>query len=166
MWIRKQIPPGTVFGHLTVIAPGEPLNKPTRPSTSICECVCGKKIVAENAELKRGNKKSCGCRHEECRVVHNGCGTRLYNTWKNMRKRTNGRPKPKRERTYAERGIKTCSAWRDFTVFRDWALTHGYADNLTIDRIDPMGNYCPENCRFIPMSEQSKNRIYVRRKAS
>ena len=163
---RKTIPPGTKYGHLTVIAPGEPRKSGNHPSTSICECECGKRVVVENGELKRGNIKSCGCKHDECRVVHNGHGTRLYTMWKNIRQRTNGKSKSPRNRTYVERGIKVCSEWDDFTAFRAFALSHGYRDDLTIDRIDPMGNYCPENVRFIPASEQSKNRIYTKKRKS
>lgn len=84
--------------------------------------------------------------------------------WKNIRQRTNGKSKSPRNKTYVERGIRTCAEWDDFTVFRAFALSHGYRDDLTIDRIDPMGNYCPENVRFIPASEQSKNRIYTKKR--
>lgn len=160
----KIIPPGTKYGHLTVIAPGEPRKSGNHPSTSICKCECGKQIVVENAELKRGHWKSCGCHHTTRK--HDGKGTRLYCTWKNMRSRSSGRSKSPKNRTYVERGIRMCAEWDDFVVFRNWALSHGYTDSLTIDRIDPMGNYCPENCRWIPMSEQSRNRIYTKRRVA
>lgn len=42
--------------------------------------------------------------------------------------------------------------------FVDWALSHGYSDDLTIERVDVNGNYEPSNCTWIPMSEQYKNK--------
>lgn len=51
-----------------------------------------------------------------------------------------------------------CAEWEhSFETFRDWALSHGYTDNLTIERIDVNGNYCPENCKWIPFSLQCRN---------
>ena len=60
---------------------------------------------------------------------------------------------------YAGRGIRVCEEWRNsFARFREWAVSHGYSDNLSIDRIDPNGNYEPSNCRWISMSEQQRNK--------
>ena len=42
--------------------------------------------------------------------------------------------------------------------FYDWSMSHGYADNLTIDRINNDGNYEPSNCRWTTVYEQNKNR--------
>lgn len=42
-------------------------------------------------------------------------------------------------------------------AFREWALKNGYAENLSIDRTDSNGNYCPENCRWVTAKEQSNN---------
>lgn len=56
-----------------------------------------------------------------------------------------------------------CDEWKNnFQSFFDWSMSHGYVDDLTIDRINNDGNYEPENCRWIPAEEQSKNRSCVR----
>lgn len=58
---------------------------------------------------------------------------------------------------YRDKGITVCDTWRyDFHAFKDWALANGYADDLSIDRIDPDGNYEPQNCRWITLEENRK----------
>lgn len=60
-------------------------------------------------------------------------------------------------RFYGAKGISVCKEWLDdFKSFNDWAVTNGYKDGLTIDRIDPDKNYCPENCRWVTAYENSK----------
>ena len=59
---------------------------------------------------------------------------------------------------YGGRGIRVCEEWFDFTSFANWALTHGYADDLTIDRIDPDGHYEPTNCRFLTRAQNNARR--------
>lgn len=62
-------------------------------------------------------------------------------------------------RPYVERGITVCSAWQNsFTEFRSWALTHGYRDDLSLDRVINYCGYSPENCRWVTKSEQDANR--------
>ena len=88
---------------------------------------------------------------------HGLCGTRLYVIWANMKQRCFN-PKATEYSAYGGRGITVCDEWKnDAKKFADWSVTHGYASNLTLDRIDVNGNYEPDNCRWIPQSEQYTN---------
>lgn len=92
----------------------------------------------------------------ECNITHGGSKTRLYSIWKQMRIRCCCVTNPTYQ-FYGARGISICKEWEDFATFREWALSHGYTDTLSIDRIDNSGDYCPENCRWITTAEQSRN---------
>lgn len=57
------------------------------------------------------------------------------------------------------KGKKMCDEWKNsFTKFYDLAISHGYNDNLSIDRIDNNKGYSPENCRFATPTQQVRNR--------
>ena len=93
------------------------------------------------------------------RTTHGMCGTRIYRIWKKMKSRCHNSNDPDYQKWYGSRGIQVCNEWRNnFQAFYDWAMSHGYSDELSIDRIDVDGNYCPENCRWIDMKTQARNK--------
>ena len=85
--------------------------------------------------------------------------TRLYVTWRNMKSRCYN-PSHKSYAIYGAKGISVCQQWRDsFECFKEWAITNGYEEHLTIDRYpDKNGDYEPSNCRWVTWQEQERNR--------
>jgi len=87
-----------------------------------------------------------------------GKKSRLYHIWEDMKNRCYN-PKNRRFKDYGGRGITVCQEWKDdYKCFYDWAMAHGYADDLTIDRDDVNGNYEPGNCKWATQKEQGNNR--------
>lgn len=131
-----------------------------------CICDCGNKTIKISpTNLITGNTKSCGCYNQELRLkrntkhndAHRNNKTRLYKIWVDMKRRCNN-SNIARNKSYYNKGIKYCDEWENFSNFKEWSLKNNYQDNLTIERIDNYKNYEPNNCKWIPLSEQSKNR--------
>lgn len=91
------------------------------------------------------------------RRTHGMSHTRLHNIWLTMRQRCE-KPNSSGYYKYGAKGISVCEEWNNFENFRDWAFTNGYQDDLTIDRINPCGNYEPSNCRWVSQKIQQNNR--------
>lgn len=95
---------------------------------------------------------------KDWRFKHGMSDTRLYRIYYHMVQRCTN-PNNARYKYYGGRGIKVCKEWlEDKELFFQWSMQNGYADNLTIDREDVNGDYCPQNCRWITNKEQQENK--------
>ena len=142
------------FGSLTVLEFVPKEND--RHSLWKCQCDCGEFCIVYQGHLMRQNQKR-GKSHRTCKLYVPKRNNRLYGIWRHMRQRCN-KPYSANYKDYGERGISICKEWENFSEFEKWALSNGYADNLTLDRIDTNGNYEAENCRWISHSAQQRNK--------
>lgn len=156
---------GMKFGRLMVIK--KMPNNANNKVVWLCKCDCGKEAVVIGSRLHTGKTKSCGCLISEStiarstkhgyRVTH----SQLYATRLNMIDRCTN-PNNKTYSYYGGRGIGVCQEWLDketgVASFCRWALENGYAEGMTIDRIDVNGDYAPDNCRWVTMAVQCTNR--------
>lgn len=149
--------------------------KSTKYPLYLIDCIqCGKPVYAKNAQFNKPNRKYCdkACkqRHERtgvamsedskkklslAKIKHGHSNSKLWKVWKEIIRRCD--PVSGHE-NYGLRGIKVTADWMEFKEFEEWAKTSGYIVGLTIERLDVNGDYCKENCTWIPMSEQSKKR--------
>lgn len=90
-------------------------------------------------------------------TTHGMSDSRLYRIWAGMLNRCNN-SKQGSYKNYGGRGISVCEEWKTFENFMNWALSNGFEEELTIDRIDVNGNYCAENCKWSDKYEQIANR--------
>lgn len=165
---------GDKYNHLTIIGKSNRTDKYNR-EYYFCICDCGNPNILEIEKIRitGGYTKSCGCeriRNNKKYITHGLSGTKIYNKYCGMIDRCYD-SNSSNYYDYGGRGISVCREWYNPNYknghdpecvlnFYNWAISNGWNDNLnlSIDRVDPNGNYEPKNCRLIPLEYQSNNR--------
>lgn len=148
---------GKKFNMLTVLELHDKENGIARWK---CQCECGNISIVRGGNLKSGAVKSCGCMSSRVRKkTHCESNTKLYRHWISMIYRCSN-PKHFAYKWYGARGIKVCDEWKTYEGFKEWVLKTKPKDyeDISVERVDVNGDYCPQNCIWIPLREQANNR--------
>ena len=156
---------GKRFGMLTVLCRvGSAKNG---DALWLCECDCGNQRVFRSSNIVYHNK-SCGCINKKRCIERNTKGgfyvenKRIAQIYKDMIQRCYNK-NCKAYRWYGEKGVGVCPEWlSNERSFFDFCYENGYSDDLTIDRIDSLGDYSPENCRFITRELNARRGVFKR----
>ena len=159
--IKEELPEPILLEDLGALYPTESSKQKVRFGIYKCG-FCGTEFKARTSSVKFGYTKSCGCyrkrRVSETQKTHGLQNTRIYNIWAKIKDRTLN-IKNRQFPDYGGRGITICDEWKnDFLSFCNWAMSNGYSEELSIDRINNDGNYCPENCRWATSIIQNRNK--------
>ena len=149
---------GKKYNHLTITGYAK--------KQFICMCDCGRETRVNPSFVIKGTVKTCG--DHECEfhkqvmhtvgVKHGKYNSPVYKRWQGMKDRCYN-PNSTHYKNYGGRGIKICDEWKnDFPAFEKWAMENGFKKELSIDRIDVNGDYCPENCRWVDAKTQAANK--------
>lgn len=150
---------GQKFGHLEVLS--ITTERKHGKVVWLCKCDCGNFHKVISCNLKSGGTISCGCANKmkfpKINYKHGKHKSRIYNIYICMKERCYN-PNATSYKDYGGRGIVVCHEWLDdFTNFYNWAISNGYNDTLSIDRINVNGNYEPSNCKWSTSLEQNNN---------
>ena len=122
-----------------------------------CKCpICNNTFTMYRSHFYRGSN-ACKCKSPK--------NDRIYSIWINMKTRCYNNNSPN-SKYYLNKGITVCESWlNSYKNFENWALSNGYSDDLSIDRIDNLKGYYPDNCRWVSSFIQNKNKsnnVYIK----
>lgn len=149
--------PGAVVGEFVVKEVFVSETKTNRYAVVVCKHGVEFKSMLLNGGLR---VKSCPCSRSYVSNLKHGessqkIRTPEYNAWRLMRQRCNDKNN-KHYSSYGGRGISVCERWNDYSNF---IVDMGRRpDGMSLDRIDPDGNYTPENCRWAENIVQQRNK--------
>jgi hypothetical protein len=132
-----------------------------KKSLWLFRCDCGKEFIMPATEFLKERQKSCGCQKlaliSKANSTHRMSTHPAYFVWRSMKDRCT-LPTHQAWENYGGRGIRVCQRWLDsFEAFwEDMGPT--YKRGLTLDRKNVNGNYTPENCRWVSMKTQGRNK--------
>lgn len=143
---------GHKYGRLTVI--GRTTGLRIDKVYWECGCDCGSYVSVVSGDLATGHSMSCGCLNKEIITKHGGWNKSSYNTWRAMIRRCNN-INDKDYKNYGAKGVTVCAQWMEYNQFvADMGEPTG---SETLDRIDPIDGYYPDNCRWASPTQQIRN---------
>jgi hypothetical protein len=158
---------GQKFERLLVVEATIVDKKERKRIAYVCVCDCGETRTVLKENLTSGRQKSCGCLSREKAAMsgerlkkHGMHKTRVYGIWAQMKRRCQTKSNGAYDR-YGKKDVQVCARWQKFELFYE---DMGDDNGLTLDRIDPKGNYEPSNCRWATWTEQANNKRNSRKK--
>lgn len=156
-WVATDLQ-GQTFGRITVVGRGP--NTHDGKARWSCWCECGRVKLIRAAVLRSGSARSCGCLARESTSLrsrtHGMSKSPEWAAWQGMRKRC-ANSSSEKAKHYRDRGIRVCERWDSFIAFYE-DMGPKPTRSHTLDRIDPTGNYEPENCRWATVTIQNRNK--------
>lgn len=152
---------GRRYGKLIVVSRAD--NARDGSARWFCRCDCGGTGTYAGTRIRAGRQRSCGCGMQETMFrsangelhTHGMSASRVYRIWAGMRTRCSPSASGKSRRLYYERGIRVCARWHEFVNFL--ADMGEPPSGASIDRINPNGDYEPDNCRWASAAQQANN---------